>query len=1045
MADNRNAVFPPLTPVSEAVQEQIHFDTLWATVQAALAVYAGQRWSARDDDDPGITLLQAFAYGVSDVSYRHTLPLIDLLTEEKRPSPPATPPSQTDEPITYLNHEGIFAPEFGPEWALTSSPVTLEDYRRAILDLTVGGVFCFRDVQIAVMSDAESYQYHYNPNNYAFQFEFEGTTKEKHQYQVGGQYWLAVTLTPGVDDKKARPVLETYLKTHRNLCEKEMVPQTFVMVDNQTPNVQLFLDDDLPEGEEMVQVVAQALWAINQALLPAPVREQAGSRLARGETAEQVYVGPRLEYGWLSPLPPKRKMVNGVLAADSVQGQVLSSAVVGVVPGINAVQWDASIDSEITVPENRQVQLWVDNDLEEYLQGYWDGKLQSPGQYIQLYKRGQLVAETLWEEKVVEAYNLLNQTAPRATKEIAQPVPNGRNRNPGFYRTVGASLPPVYGLQQAAEDIACDNNARNLLQFLRPFEQLLANSADQLKRLPQMLSFDRRDPDAALWGAAHWPLKSDDPLAFEQTKKVLGDSLLNKLNAEIDRQSQDNEKELAMLNYLLGYFGEHRAPRVLSATNKAEFRHVQQGFLRQVTRLAYERASISISRVSALQRKVAARLGVGEMLFDEGLQDEKAQLPARSDNNDDQHLGKKRLPFYMIEHQELLPQKPKTNERYTNEWPDDQTVSQSTDSDDKSMLTLRLAGNAVKNLTPGQLIELQGKRNTANLAALEPLTALVIHTVDSETNTISIQLGQQARLSRSVPLLKNKKYAWRWRLSQVWLKRVVYELDFLTIPGDNDAEATLNVTPSFPVELTKEARFALRPRGRWLSWPTAADLTGNDLATQPDVVVEVISADSVQGSVTVRWIAQSLMKPPPPSVPPVNLSLESDNQPQWTLLKDPEKPYAWSVPYTHDSFAFTLSIVLNRAWLKGSQNPEALSQWIQDIVREEMPSHLKLQLHWLDEKDFSTFANKYREWQKDSRPVGDQSYELLRLLGIGDRPVDERAGIGFVRIASTAEILVIEKSVVGIEGAAREGVLKHESVVYVRGSTSPLEPPKIGS
>jgi len=1028
MADTRNAVFPPLTPVSEAVQEQIHFDTLWATVQAALAVYAGQRWSARDDDDPGITLLQAFAYGVSDVSYRHTLPLIDLLTEEKRPSPPATPPSQTDEPITYLNHEGIFAPEFGPEWALTSSPVTLEDYRRAILDLTVGGVFCFRDVQIAVMSDAESYQYYYNPNNYTFQFE--GTTKEKHQYQVGGQYWLAVTLTPGVDDKKARLVLETYLKTHRNLCEKEMVPQPFVTVDIQNPQVQLFLDDDLPEGEEMVQVVAQALWAINQALLPAPVRERAVSRLARGETAEQVYAGPRLEHGWISHLPPPRQIVEGHLQTYSVLVQELSAAVVGVVPGVNAVHWSGRDIDRIKIPTNTQVQLWVDKK----------GVLQPIGTHIHLYKRGQLVAETQWGKKVIEAYTLLNQTAARATKDIARRVRNGRNRNPGFYRTVGAILPPVYGLQQAAADFGQDNDAQHLMRFLRPFEQLLANRADQLKKLPRMLAFDGRDADAALWGAAQWPRENDDPLALEQTQVLLEKSVLGALDNEVARQSQDNEKELAILDHLLGYFGERRASRALIVNaepknNETVFRHVQQGFLRQVTRLAYERASISISRVSALQRKVAARLGVGEALFGEQLQAAVAPFP-------------KALPFYMIEHQELLPQHPGNNS-VVGGWPAEQMVSVPTVSDDT--LTLTLAGVAVENLRPGQMIELKGDSSDTKLPTLEPLTAIVIHTVNSETNTISIQLGQQARLNRSVPLLKNPKYAWHWRVSQVWLKRVVYELSFLGKPVDMADTAILKVTPPFPVELTPGTLFALRPRGRWLTWPTAADLTPDALKKLKDVVVEVVNAEPLLGRVKVKWIASSIptiTELPLLTVSPVtldDLQPDKDKLYLWSTLTDPKTPYAWAMPYTHDSFAFTLSIVLNRAWLKDSQNPEALSQWIQDIVREEMPSHLKLQLHWLDEKDFSTFAEKYREWQNDSQPVGDQSFALLRLLGIGDRPVDERAGIGFVRIASTAESLVIEKRVERIEGAAREGVLKHESVVYVRGSTSPLEPPKNGS
>lgn len=1016
MADTRNAVTPPLMPVSEAVQEQIHFDTLWATTQTALEVYAGHVWSARNDDDPGVTLLQAFAYGVSDVSYRHTLPLIDVLTAGSSPAR-----SSTAEPLIHLDHAaGVFAPEFGPERALTSSPVTLDDYRRAILDLTVQveghDVFCFRDVQIARVPAEKSYRYSYNPANYAFQFQPPTSHDKDDLHSVSGQYWLAVTPTPGIDKNHALTTLVNYLKNHRNLCEQEIIPQPFVTVALQTPAVQLFLDDDLPEGEAMSQAVAQALWAINLALLPAAIREPAAARLARGETAEQVYAGPQLEHGWISHLPPPRPMGDAQLRSSSVNPQELSATAVGVVPGINAVNWVKPDD--ITVPKNQQVQLWVNQN----------GELTSP-ESIQLYKRGQLIASTVWKDEVTTAYNRLNQTARRATKDPLRAVPYGRNRHPGFYRTVGASLPPLYGLQQAAEAVATDVHAKNLLQFLRPFEQLLANSADQLKKLPQLLAFDGRDPEAALWGAAQWPQKSDDPLAFEQTPQVVTKDVMAALTQEITHQSQDNEKELAILDHLLGYFGERRAPRALnaSANNEAEFRHVQQGFLRQVTRLAYERASISISRVSALQRKVAARLGVGEMLFDERLQKPDAPFPEQP------------LPFYMIEHQELLPQNPGPVQ---GGW---QTVSNPTVSADNTLLTLTLAGNEVQNLKPGQLIELLADGSAKNLPTLEPLTALVIHHVDKTTSQVSIELRQQTRLGRTVPLLMNADYKWFWRLSQIWLKRVVYDLVFVIQPAANAGTATLKVTPSFPVELTEGQRFALRPRGRWLSWPTAADIQGTGLEALPDVVVEVVRADPLGGTVEVKWIAQStpeinVNKPSGQTqrkvvrVPPVTLDKPVPTSPNWALLTNVNTPYAWSMPYGHDSFAFTLSLVLNRAWLKGSQNPGALSQWIQNMVREEMPSHLKLHLHWLDENDFNSFAHQYGMWQRDSRPVGDQSYELLRLLGIGDRPVDERAGIGFVRIVNTKESDAIEARNQNKVGQAKEKELKHESVVYVRGS-----------
>lgn len=1016
-----------LTPVSEAVQEQIHFDTLWSTAQQALEVYAGQAWSARGDDDPGVTLLQAFAYGVSDISYRHTLPLVDLLTERSVPNP------VTDEtPRIHLNHDGgIFAREFGPEWALTSSPVTLADYRRAILDLAVqlksgnattptDNVFCFRDVQIAQLPPADSYGYTYDVDHYAFQF-VSTSTPEAARYRVSGHYRLWVTLNPGVDPNAAKVALENYLKDHRNLCEWEIVPESFVETMAQEPDIQLVLEDDLPTGSVMNQAVAEAIWAINQALLPLPERRPAADRLAQGERAEQVYSGPRLEHGWLSRLPAERAVVNGQLSAYSVAVQVLSAAVVGVVQGIKAIQWPGT--AAIQVAANQQAQLWVDVSKGE--------TLVYAGGHIQVYKRGQQITTSTIDWREVGAiYETLKRTAIQAKTDRLREVPYGRYRNPGFYRSVGASLPPVYGLQQGPDafDEKGDQNARQLLLFLRSFEQQLANRADQLEKLPRLLAFDGRDPAGAVWGAAMWPRSSDDPLTYEQTQKALqGDHTLGWLYWLVTSLSQDKEKELTILNYLLGYFGEQRASRALVGASFApEFLPVQQGFLRQVTRLAYERAAISISKVSALQRKIAARLGVGEALFDENLQSASAQFPRAN------------LPFYVIEHQELLPSAPDPSAMQAG-WPTEQTVTSAAVSQNE--LTLALSkGTALKR---GQLIELQGTLKTPvdndDSKSMEPLTAIVIHEVTD--GKVVIDLKEHARLQRSVPLLTDGKYNWHWRLAQSWLKRVVYDYELAEgAPYKKDATTIiLKVSPSFPVELVKSQRFALRPKGRWQYWPTKADL--KDSTDQNDIVVEVVAADPILGTVTVKWVAQvkpDIQTDPEPKVGPVNLRVAEDGKPVWPNPKDATFHYAWSVPYANESFSFTLSVVLNRDWLKDSKSPGELSQWIEQIVREEMPSHLNLQLHWLS--DFNSFATRYQGWQSAGRPVGDQSYELLRLLGIGERPVDERAGIGFVHVASADESKKVEDATGQITpDADHDRALQKYSVVYVRKTGFKLE------
>ncbi|WP_320533821.1 hypothetical protein [Robbsia andropogonis] len=95
----------------------IHFDTLWETMSTVLAERADAEWQHHGDSDPGVAMLQALAFGGSDVAYRHLHTLEDLFTSEAAP-----PGDETAKDITR-------------EEALTTTPVSADDYRRLILDM----------------------------------------------------------------------------------------------------------------------------------------------------------------------------------------------------------------------------------------------------------------------------------------------------------------------------------------------------------------------------------------------------------------------------------------------------------------------------------------------------------------------------------------------------------------------------------------------------------------------------------------------------------------------------------------------------------------------------------------------------------------------------------------------------------------------------------------------------------------------------------------------------------------------------------------------
>jgi len=103
-----NALFP-------SVKDLIAFDTLWQQAHQKVIALSGEVWTDTGDHDPGVTLLQAVTWNCSDLSYRASLSLNDLLTRQDQST--------------------LFPEEFGPEQVLTCNTVTAEDYRRALLDM----------------------------------------------------------------------------------------------------------------------------------------------------------------------------------------------------------------------------------------------------------------------------------------------------------------------------------------------------------------------------------------------------------------------------------------------------------------------------------------------------------------------------------------------------------------------------------------------------------------------------------------------------------------------------------------------------------------------------------------------------------------------------------------------------------------------------------------------------------------------------------------------------------------------------------------------
>ncbi|SDY38057.1 hypothetical protein [Pseudomonas sp. NFIX28] len=879
------------------VRKSIHFDQLWQQAQLDLGYYARDSWSDTAEHDPGITLLQGMSFAVSDLAYRHTLPLSDLLTSRQQ------------------SGEGLFPADFGPHQVLTGSPVTVDDYRRAILDLhssgDSSGNFYFRDVQLLLLDEKseDHYSYWFDPVFREFHFrrpDSEGA--EPQLFILQGGYRLLVELNRGVKQADAELALRAFLADNRNVCEYAG-PITWLQPHEVNVELTIELEDDFCEP---ATVLANIYTALESYLSPQPQRYCAAELAAQGLSNEAIYQGPRLQHGWITVLPVSRDY-----AADSTLSiNPLASALLAM-EGVKRLEIlnFASGGWEAVLPAGMSVRLWGEDPL----------AVLADGIQVKLMKRGQQLKASKAE---------IEQALPKVALINEQPVllPYGRYRDPGRNYPVSDKIPPCYRLQQPSTV----TQVQHLHQFLLPFEQLLANGCDQLANLPHLLAFDRSASEDGLVMGGQWPF-SDGALANTVHADYSG-----QLKQWIKEQRQDFDKELSIIGYLLGYFGDSRSNRtLLKNVSNDDFLTIQRGYLKQHSVLGYARNQFRTGAVSALQRRIAARLGLGKELFVAAAEME---------------LGN--LPFYLVEHISLLPQQP--DARYDELQPLSLVTVDDPDSPSWLILTL---DDEVTGLRPGLLIELV-ILDEDNSSYKVP--ACMVAKVAG--NTVHLDLHDNRQLSSSLEQLMEaqSQQTLRWSNSKLWLKEMTYDFTYVQDQPLDHLRPWIETEP-FPRNLQNDDTIAIYLK---------STKDGDAITVTHARVVEI---NTINRQLRIEWKSGPALPAP-----------------------EQQQNYRWHVIETEitDRFSFDVSLVFNSDLLANAIDPYVIEAWIKNIIQDELPCHVSAQLLWLSDVAFKDFAWTYARWQTQKNvQLGELSYNLMRLLALGMLPTGEQ-GINAMRIAT---------------------------------------------
>ncbi|MEX2382297.1 MAG: hypothetical protein WD490_07940 [Opitutales bacterium] len=411
-------------------------------------------WRDFNTHDPGITLMELLCYGITDVTYRTTFPDADIFARK----PGETAPEPAEPPFTTA------------AFALTSAPVTIDDYRKLFLDRFPELRNVWLDpVTETLHADTRTNRLARKPGAQTVSFEIRGL------YRARLLFHDPVTQAR---QKEVIGELARFYHQNRNLCEDlagvDLTPLQDIMV---CAEIQLMPDADIERTH------AAILHALRQFLSPVIPRYSLAELVDQGFSPDEIFQGPRLERGFILDADLDVADSPGSIRSSDLLAEILK------VPGVRAVgrfQLNypseagaafSPVEWELPLTPGHHPRLGLENARLDFYKGPLPFR-SDPGK-----------VEAQLEQLQLEA---------AATAEVSGPfdraIPRGTWRDLGEFTTLQESLPVNYGVGRRGFDSNASPGrtakAKQLQAFLLIFDQLLANYLAQLTNVHQLFSED---------------------------------------------------------------------------------------------------------------------------------------------------------------------------------------------------------------------------------------------------------------------------------------------------------------------------------------------------------------------------------------------------------------------------------------------------------------------------------------------------------------------------------------------------------------------------
>lgn len=504
----------PFISKQKSEVEDLDFDALRAAYLGLVQALSGERWTDFNVHDPGVTILEALCYGLSDLAYRTGFDTADYLADSS----------------DGIDFDALAL--FRADEVLTCDPVTVGDLRKAIHD----EIPQIRNVWIERAATGEL-----APALFTAFVQLQVAEMDEHEEN------LRISV-----ERRLHEVVGRYRALGEDIESVEFV---------QVEGFGLRGEVELANGSDALSILAEVHWRAQHYLNPRPRWRSYQEAFEQEKDLDKLLRGPLTKMGL---------MVDGELA--SWRDQFFVSELIGVVarvPGVDRVNRLAFVDA---VGEE------VDAiDLRDQTNGrrvaMIDLRASGDDTCITALRSGQreqfVVAEIEREIARLTIQRNEFQSRPPQFDWISTLLPQGKARQLSEYHSVQHHFPDIYGLNAFGISMSAEPlrhaQALQLKAFLLLHEQAMANFLAQIEEIPDLFAIaptkDKTYAAMALGNDSVPRIEEIYPLGLDGQRTRLG---------EIYEEFDDwVERRHRVLNRLLAMHGHDDTRELVDAIAQA--------------------------------------------------------------------------------------------------------------------------------------------------------------------------------------------------------------------------------------------------------------------------------------------------------------------------------------------------------------------------------------------------------------------------------------------------------------------------------------------